>query len=58
MIELENLRKIVEQGLEYIKSQTDIQDAEVFVSWYDNITVRLNYTSDIPCNGVQEPINI
>ncbi len=58
MIELENLRKIVEQGLEYIKSQQDVQDAEVFVSWNDNITVRLNYTSDIPCNGVQEPKNI
>jgi PmbA protein len=58
VIELENLRKIVEQGLEYIKSQQDVQDAEVFVSWYDNITVRLNYTSDIPCNGVQEPKNI
>ncbi len=42
----------------FIKSQDDIKDAEVFVSWYDNITVRFNYTSDIPCNGVQEPKNI
>jgi predicted Zn-dependent protease len=58
MIELENLRRVVAEGLEYIKSQKDVQDAEVFVSWYDNITVRLNYTSDIPCSGVQEPKNI
>jgi len=58
VIELENLTKIIEQGLEYIKSQKDIQDAEVFACWYDNITVRLNYTSDIPCNGAQEPKNI
>ncbi|HSG30174.1 MAG TPA: TldD/PmbA family protein [Thermodesulfobacteriota bacterium] len=58
MIELDDLRKVVKQGLDYIKSQSDIQDVEVFVSWYDNITVRLNYTSDIPCSGVQEPKNI
>lgn len=58
MIKLKNLRDLVEQGLRYIKSQSDVQDAEVFVSWYDNITVRLSYTSDIPCNGVQEPKNI
>ena len=58
MIELENLLKIVDQVLEYITSHTDIQDAEIFVSWYYNITVRLNYTSDIACNGVQEPKNI
>ncbi|NIT13509.1 MAG: hypothetical protein GTN99_04480, partial [Candidatus Dadabacteria bacterium] len=58
MITLKQLQTVVKEGLNYIKSQDDVQDAEVFVSWYDNITVRLNFTSDIPCNGVQEPKNI
>lgn len=58
MTDTETLRKTVKEGLDYIKTQKDIRDAEVFVSWYDNITVRINYTSDIPCNGVQEPKNI
>ncbi|NIP37682.1 MAG: TldD/PmbA family protein [Candidatus Dadabacteria bacterium] len=58
MIDLDSLRRVVTEGLEFVKSQNDVEDAEVFASWYDNITVRLNYTSDIPCNGVQEPKNI
>lgn len=58
MISIEELKKCVSSGLEYVKSQDDVKDAEVFASWYDNITVRLNYTSEIPCNGVHEPKNV
>lgn len=58
MITIEDLRRCVRDGLEYIKSQKDIKDAEIFASWNDHVTVRINYTSDIPCNGVQEPKNI
>ncbi|MEE9260122.1 MAG: metallopeptidase TldD-related protein [Candidatus Scalindua sediminis] len=58
MIRIEDLRTSVEVALEYIKGKKDVIDAEVFASWNEQITVRLNYTSDIPCNGVQEPKSI
>lgn len=41
--------------MDLIKKQKDIIDAEIFASWNEQITMRLNYTSDIPCNGVHEP---
>lgn len=58
MIAIEDLKRCVREGLEYVKSQKDIIDAETFASWNDHVTVRINYTSDIPCNGVHEPKNI
>jgi len=58
MITVEELRKCVKLGIEFIRSQKDIREAEIFASWNDNLTVRINYTSDIPCNGVQEAKNI
>ncbi len=58
MVSVEDLRKCVRDGLQFVKSQNDVRDAEIFTSWNDQLTVRINYTSDIPCNGVQEPKNI
>jgi PmbA protein len=58
MIAIEDLRNCVRDGLEFVKSQKDVRDAEIFASWNDQLTVRINYTSDIPCNGVHEPKNI
>ncbi len=58
MIAIEDLRRCVSEGLEYIKSQKGLRDAEIFASWNDHVTVRINYTSDIPCNGIHEPKNI
>jgi predicted Zn-dependent protease len=58
MIKTEELRTAVADALKYIKKQKDVIDAEVFASWNDLITIRLNYTSDIPCNGVHEPKSI
>lgn len=55
MIPIEELRNCVHDGMDYIKKQKDVVDAEIFASWNEQITVRLNYTSDIPCNGVHEP---
>ncbi len=55
MIKIEDLQTAVADALKLIKKQKDVIDAEVFVSWNDLITIRLNYTSDIPCNGVHEP---
>ncbi|MBI2486280.1 MAG: TldD/PmbA family protein [Deltaproteobacteria bacterium] len=58
MITIEDLRKCVKDGIQFVESQNDIREAEIFASWNDNVTVRINYTSDIPCNGVHEPKNI
>ena len=58
MIKTEGLRIAVNDALKQIKKQKDVIGAEVFASWNDLITVRLNYTSDIPCNGVHEPKSI
>ncbi len=55
---LDDLRRCAAKGLDYLKSQKDVKEAEIFVSCNDVLTVRLNYTSDIPCNGVHEPKNI
>lgn len=58
MITIEDLRNCVHYGIDYIKKQKDVVDAEIFASWNEQITMRLNYTSDIPCNGVHEPKSI
>ena len=58
MIKTEDLRRAVADALKYIRKHKDVIDAEVFASWNDLITIRLNYTSDIPCNGVHEPKSI
>jgi len=53
MFDLTELRRFVAEGLEAIRSE--VVDAEIFAAWNDQLIARLNYTSDIPCNGVQEP---
>lgn len=55
MIRIEELRSCVRNGMDFVKKQKDVIDAEIFASWNEHITVRLNYTSDISCNGVHEP---
>ena len=49
------LKRTVREALAYLKTQPDIAEAEVFASANGNLTVRLNYTSRIPSNGVEEP---
>ena len=58
MIKIEELRTAVSDALKQIRKQKDVVDAEVFASWNDQITIRINYTSDIPCNGIHEPKSI
>src|SRR2546426_11370183 len=55
MIPLSQLQKSAEEGLAYLRAQDDIEEAEVFVSSNGVLLTRLNYTSHIPCNGVEEP---
>src|SRR3990170_2909380 len=55
MIPLDTLKKITADGLAFIKTQKDISDAEIFISSLSHLLSRVNYTSSIPCNGVEEP---
>ena len=55
MIPLAKLRAAVKDALAYLSAQPDVAEAEVFASANANLTVRLNYTSHIPGNGVEEP---
>ena len=52
---LSHLSRAAREGLAYLKTQPDVSEAEVFASANGNLTVRLNYTSMIPSNAVEEP---
>ena len=58
MIPLNQLKRSVQEALAYLRTQPDIKEAEVFASANGNLTVRLNYTSHIPSNGVEEPKSV
>ncbi|MBI3953526.1 MAG: TldD/PmbA family protein [Chloroflexi bacterium] len=55
MIELNELKRAVEQALAYLKTVPDLEEAEVFASSNGHLLTRINYTSHIPCNGLEEP---
>ena len=55
MLSVADLRRAVKTALAFASSQPDVAEAEVFASAGANLTVRLNYTSHIPSNGVEEP---
>lgn len=58
MIPLSRLKKAAEEGLALLQSQEDVEEAEVFVAANGVLLTRLNYTSHIPCNGVEEPKSV
>ena len=55
MIATSELAKAAEQALGYVTSTGQVIEAEVFASSNGSLIARLNYTSHIPCNGVEEP---
>ena len=55
MIPLNKLRAAVRDALVYVSAQPGVDEVEAFASANTNLTVRLNYTSNIPSNGVEEP---
>ena len=55
MLSVADLRRAVKNALAFASSQPDVAEVEVFASAGANLTVRLNYTSHIPSNGVEEP---
>ena len=58
MLALAKLRTAAREALAYVRAQPGVEDAEVFASANGNLTVRLNYTSHIPSNGVEEPKSV
>ncbi len=55
MIGTAELATAVEQALAYLSAQPDIRESEVFAAANGALLARINYTSHIPCNGVEEP---
>ncbi len=55
MIPLRTLREAVGAALRYLRGIPDIAEVEVFAASNAALLARLNYTSHIPCNGVEEP---
>src|SRR3990172_2840436 len=58
MIPLSQLEKAVRDGLAYLKAQEDVAEGEVYTAANGVLLTRLNYTSHIPCNGVEEPKSV
>ena len=55
MLPIADLCHAVKNALSFASAQPDVEEVEVFASAGANLTVRLNYTSHIPSNGVEEP---
>jgi len=49
------LARAVEAALALLSTQPHVREAEVFAAASRTLLTRLNYTSHIPCNGVEEP---
>lgn len=52
---IDKLKRCAKAGLGYIKTLSNIQEAEIFVADNEQFTARVNFTSHIPCSGIQEP---
>ena len=55
MKELRELEQSVEGAIAFLRTQPEIKSAQVFASANNRLWARLNYTSHIPCNGLEEP---
>ena len=55
MISISQLSKAAREALDYLQAIEDVKEVEVFVAANGSLLTRLNYTSHIPCNGVEEP---
>ncbi|MCR4317215.1 MAG: TldD/PmbA family protein [Planctomycetes bacterium] len=49
------IQKLASEALSIISQAPDVVEAEVFVSTNEKMIGRVDYKSDIPCNGLQEP---
>jgi PmbA protein len=56
--DLGELSRAAEQALGWARAQPGVREVEAFVSANAALLARLNYTSHIPCNGVEEPKSV
>ena len=52
------IKKVVTDGVARLSTKDDIQEVEVFASVNGILTCRINYTSHLPCNGLEETKSI
>jgi len=50
-----DLTRAVREALDCLTRQPNVLELEVFAAFNRSLLTRLNYTSHIPCNGVEEP---
>lgn len=55
MLSLMELKSAVQRALRVVARAKDVREAEAYASSTGQFICRLNYTSQIPCNGVEEP---
>lgn len=55
MLSIRQLKAAAEAALAQVQAAPDVQEAEVFLASNGSLLTRLNYTSHIPSNGVEEP---
>ncbi len=58
MVGAAELRRAAERAFAHLRQKPGVRELEVFVSANTSLFVRLNYTSHIPCNGVEEPKSV
>jgi PmbA protein len=52
---LKELQESVQNAIAFLKTNPDVRSAQAFASANNRLWTRLNYTSHIPCNGLDEP---
>jgi PmbA protein len=55
---LDDLTRAAQQAFEIARGAPGVSEVEVFVAANATLLTRLNYTSHIPCNGVEEPKSV
>jgi hypothetical protein len=54
MIRASELKRFVREAAAIVARDKDVAQFEIYCASGDNRIARLNYTSDIPCRGVEE----
>jgi PmbA protein len=52
------LGRAAQEAFDLVGAQPDVSEVEVFAAANGSLLTRLNYTSHIPCNGVEEPKSV
>ena len=52
------LARAAQAAFDLARAQPDVREVEVFAAANGSLLARLNYTSHIPCNGVEEPKSV